>query len=227
MADSEHWYADGTCKVCPEVFYQLYTVHGQRNGRIFHCVFALLPNKHENTYNRFFQTLVNQVTNLGNDPKDLLVDFERSAINALQNREIEVKDCFFLRCSNIWKHVQNLGLAQRCNQEEEFALPLWMISALALLPPGDVIDGFEELSDVIRERCNDTVDDLLQYFEDTYIGRFRRNAPRRPPLFPIDLWDHGLLYNTAGFVALVGRKLEGQFFADTKYRGIIYSHTCL
>ena len=64
-----------------------------------------------------------------------------------------------------------------------------MISALAFLPPGDVIDGFEELSDTIRELYNDTVDDLLQYFENTYIGKFRRNAPRRPPLFPIDLWD--------------------------------------
>ena len=189
LADSEHWYADGTFKVCSEVFYQLYTVHGQRNGRIFPCVFALLPNKNEKTYTRFFQTLFNQVNNLGNGPNDVLVDFERSAINALQNREIEVKGCFFHLCSNIWKHVQNLGLAQRYNHEEEFALHLKMISALAFLPPEDVIDGFEELSDVIRELYNDTVDDLLQYFEDTYIGRFRINAPRRPPLFPIDLWD--------------------------------------
>ena len=28
---------------------------------------------------------------------------------------------------------------------------------------------------------------LLLYFEDTYIGRFRRNAPPRPPAFPIEL----------------------------------------
>ena len=33
-------------------------------------------------------------------------------------------------------------------------------------------------------------DDLLQYFEDTYIGRYRRNAPRHlPPLFAINLWN--------------------------------------
>ena len=93
--------------------------------------------------------------------------------------------CFFHLCSNIWKHVQNLGLAQRYNHEEDFALHLRMISALAFLPAEDAIDGFEEISDTIRE-LYDTVDDLLQ---DTYIGRFRRNAPRRPPLFPIDLWD--------------------------------------
>ena len=30
LAESEHWYADGTFKVCPELFFQLYTVYGQR-----------------------------------------------------------------------------------------------------------------------------------------------------------------------------------------------------
>ena len=69
------------------------------------------------------------MNNLGNGPNDVLVDFERSVINALQNREIEVKGCFFHLCSNIWKHVQNHGLAQRYNHEEEFALHLRMISA--------------------------------------------------------------------------------------------------
>ena len=35
LADSEHWYADGTFRVCPEISFQLYTIHGQRDGRIF------------------------------------------------------------------------------------------------------------------------------------------------------------------------------------------------
>ena len=33
------------------------------------------------------------------------------------------------------------------------------------------------------------VDDLLDYFEDNYIGRFRHNAPRREPTFKIELWN--------------------------------------
>ena len=35
----------------------------------------------------------------------------------------------------------------------------------------------------------DVADDLLQYFEDTYIVRYRRNASRRPSLFAINLWN--------------------------------------
>ena len=64
-----------------------------------------------------------------------------------------------------------------------------MLPALAFLQAGDAIEGFEELVDTIRLLYDDVADDLLQYFEDTYIGRYHRNAPRRPPLFAINLWN--------------------------------------
>ena len=155
LADSEHWYADGTFRVCLETFFQLYTIHGQRDGRIFPCIFSLLPNKNENTYNRLFEQLFQLVNNLGNGPNDVLVDFERSAINAFQNRNIEVQGCFYHLSANIWKHTQHLGLSQRYNQEEEFALHIRMLPALAFLLAGDVIEGFEELVDTIRILCDD------------------------------------------------------------------------
>ena len=188
LADSEHWYADGTFRVCPEIFFQLYTIHGQHDRRIFPSVFSLLTNKNENTYSRIFGQLFQLVNNLGNGPNDVLVDFERSAINAFQNRNIEVQGCFYHLSANIWKHAQHLGLSQRYNQKEEFALHIRMLLALAFLPAGDVIEGFEELVDTIRI-CDDVTDDLLQYFEDTYIGRCRRNAARHPPRFAINLWN--------------------------------------
>ena len=118
-----------------------------------------------------------------------------------------MKGCFIHLYSNIWKHVQNLGLAQRYNHEEEFTLHLRMRFTLAFLPPEDVIEGSEELSDTIRGLYNDTVDDLLQYFEDTYIGRFRMNAPRRPPLFPIDLWD--MFHRTDNELPRTNNSVEG------------------
>ena len=189
LADSEHWYADVTFRVCPEIFFQLYTIHGQRDGRIFPCVFSLLRNKNENTYNRRFEQLFQLVNSLGNGPNDVLVDFERSAINAFQNRNIEVQGCFYHLSANVWNHTQHLGLSQRYNQEEEFALHIRMLPALVFLPAGDVIEGFEELVETITILYDDVADDLLQYVKDTYIGRYSRNAPRRPPPFAINLWN--------------------------------------
>ena len=64
-----------------------------------------------------------------------------------------------------------------------------MLPALAFLPAGDVIERFEELADNIKVLCDDVADELLQYFGDTYIVGCRRNAPRRPSLFDINLWN--------------------------------------
>ena len=75
--------------------------------RIFPCVFSFLPNKNENTYNRLFEQLFQLVNNLVNDfGNGVLIDFERSAINAFQNRNIEFQGCFCHLTSNIWKHTQ-------------------------------------------------------------------------------------------------------------------------
>ena len=152
------------------------------------CVLTF-AKKIENTYNRLFEQLFQLVNSLGNGLNDTLVDFKISAINAFQNRNIEVQDCFYHLSANIWNHTPHLGLSQRYNQEEEFALHIGMLPALVFLPAGDVIEGFEELVDTIRILYDGVEDDLLQYLEDTYIGRYRRNARRRTPLFAINLWN--------------------------------------
>ena len=64
-----------------------------------------------------------------------------------------------------------------------------MVCALAFVPYNDVINSFVTLCQEIRNNFNADADDLLEYFEDTYIGRFRQNAPRRNPLFNINLWN--------------------------------------
>jgi len=123
--------------------------------------------------------------------QDILVDFERAAINVFQlhNDNIEIKGCFYHLSKNLWKKIQEYGLQQRYMEDQEFALHSRMICAVAFLPTEDVIRGFEELADHIRDTYDDQMDDILIYLEGNYIGRFRRNAPRRPPMFPINLWN--------------------------------------
>ena len=71
----------------------------------------------------------------------------------------------------------------------EFGLQLWMIAALAFASLQDVVNSFDELCVVIRNQYDGDADEVFDYFEDTFIGCFRRKAPRRPPLFPIELWN--------------------------------------
>jgi hypothetical protein len=207
LAESEHWYADGTFKVCPEVFFQLYTLHAQCRGSIFPCVFALLPNKAEVTYRRFYEQIFAQIGH--NNLQDVLLDFEKAAINAIRhvNGGITIKGCFFHLSSNVWKHIRENGHQPRYMEDPEFALNLRMICALAFLPPDVVVEGFESLCDLLREAYDDQIDDLLEYFEDTYIGRYRRNAPRRPAMFPIELWN--MFHRTHDELPRTNNSIEG------------------
>ena len=169
LSQSQNWFGDGTFKVCPQIFFQIYTIHAQINGRILPCIYALLPNKTEETYTRLFREVEQHVAN---SPTDILMDFERAALNSVGQvyPNTEFKGCFYHFSSNIWKHIQNLGLQNHYQDDENFALWLRMLSALAFVPPNDVIRYFELLIDEIRNNFNDECDDLMDYFEDTYIG---------------------------------------------------------
>ena len=82
----------------------MYTINGQLDKRFYPCVFeSLLTNKNESTYNRLFEKFFQLVNNLGNGTNDVLVDLERSAINAFQNRNIEVQGCFRYLSANTVK----------------------------------------------------------------------------------------------------------------------------
>ena len=109
---------------------------------------------------------------MAKSPTDTLMNFERAALNSVRQMypNASLKVCFYHFSSNIWKHIQNLGLQNHYQDDENFALWLRMLSALAFVPPNDVIRYFELLIDEIRNNFNDECDDLIDYFEDTYIG---------------------------------------------------------
>ena len=100
------------------------------------------------------------------------MNFERAALNSVRQMypNTSLKVCFYHFSSNIWKHIQNLGLQNHYQNDEYLVLWLRMLSALVFVQPNDVIRYFELLIDGIRNNFNDECDDLVDYFEDTYIG---------------------------------------------------------
>ena len=100
-----------------------------------------------------------------------------------------VSGCYFHLCKNIWRKVQGLGLQQRYQDDAEFSMHIRMIMALAFIPLVDINRAFDDLSTEIRTNFNNNLDDLLDYFEDTYIGRLRRNGQRGDPTFAQVIWN--------------------------------------
>lgn len=187
LKKSEHWFVDGTFKTVPTIFTQLYTIHGIFNSNIVPAVYMILPNKKQSTYSKCIQELL--ILNYELNPKTIMIDFEKGAINAFKNAfpHTCIKGCFFHFNQSVYRKVQEFGLKRRYDTDSAFALKLRLLCALAFIPVEEAVMVFEELIDakIIPEEANEVVD----YFEDTWIGRPDRRNGRRPPLFSIEMWN--------------------------------------
>jgi hypothetical protein len=83
------------------------------------------------------------------------------------------------------KRLAETGLIAQYQTSADFALSALMILALAYVPVDRVSDSFDALSDA----SPDDLQPVLDWFEDSYVGRRRPNGTRRPPLFPIAMWS--------------------------------------
>jgi len=84
LARADVWIADGTLKVVPSVFFQLYTIHFNFSEGIHPAgIYCLLTNKTAETYTRLLDQLRLLIPAAA--PQKILIDFERAAINAFAN----------------------------------------------------------------------------------------------------------------------------------------------
>ena len=144
LSESETWYADGTFKVVPEYFFQLYTIHAERDGFFYPCVYALLPDKAGSTYNRLLSKLLEIQPQL--DPSTIMTDFEKAAINVFEDKFLAViSECFFHLSQNVYRKIQSEGLTTIYQEDREFLLKLKMLPSLAFVPEQDVMDCFNIL----------------------------------------------------------------------------------
>lgn len=156
----------------------------------------LLPNKSKKTYLHAFKTIAEKEPLF--NPPHIISDFEIGAINAL--REIfvaaQTHGCFFHLCKSVWAKIQNVGLKERYSNDAEFALNMRQLTALAFVPVQDIQTAFEKLcdSDFWSPESEDEdvvkIQEVLSYFETTYIGvPTRTQARRRKPIFEPKLWS--------------------------------------
>ena len=184
LETANDWFADGTFKVVPELFFQLFTVHGLINNQIFPCIYALLPNKTQETYARLFR----EITRLrpGLSPQSVMIDYEAASRRALTMvfPDAAIKGCFYHLSQSVYRNVQNHGLKEAYSNDPDLSLKIRMLPAIAFVPVEDTARAFDDVVDVMPEEAIP----ISNYFEDTYIGRRLRDA-RRNPLFSPNMWN--------------------------------------
>ena len=78
-----------------------------------------------------------------------------------------------------------------------------MLAALAFVPLPDVIDASESVADEFPLDAQK----VINYFEDTYIGRLRPGGHRRALLFDLALWN--MYDQTIGDLPRTNNAVEG------------------
>ena len=169
----------------------MYTIHAVKYDNVVPTIFALLPDKSEATYIRLFESLKQLQAEL--NPLSIMTDFEKASINAFSNvfPNAELHGCYFHFTQCIWRRIQGIPeLLRKYTEDTSFALQVRQLAALSFVPIPDVIEAFEALQDSVFFIQNECTHPLLNYIEETWIGKpFGGSGQRRNPLFPIALWN--------------------------------------
>ena len=185
LKEHKNWFADGTFKMAPQLFYQVYTIHVLCHGSVVPAVYVLLLNKTQECYIRVLQ----QIRNIDPEiqPESVMCDFEKAFQNAVRNvfgDAVHITGCLFHLSQCVWRKIQQLQLSQEYQGDEQKRTFCKMLLALAFVPADEIVTAFE----TVIENIPENFEPLVDYFEDTWIGRpFRRG--RRNPTFPPDMWS--------------------------------------
>ena len=174
---------DGTFKVVPRIYSQLFTIHGLYRGFCIPLVYCLLPDKRRETYYEVFDTLRRKMaeTNLVLNPTKLMLDFESGLLPALRTQfpNATIKGCYFHYTKAIWSHVQDLGLVTDYNDNKAVKKTIRMLMSLAFLPRPLVRPNFFIIEGSNTVLNSDKLQTLCNYFKETWL-----NGP-----FDIWLWN--------------------------------------
>lgn len=131
------------------------------------------------------------------NPTDFTIDFEIAAMKSIAENfeEADIHGCNFHLGQNFWRHVQSSGLQAVYSKDADFALNLRLMLALAFVPLESVAEAFDELmtmeffsEDSESEHC-DAIQNLVQYFQSTYVYRIDRTGKKKNALFPPLVWN--------------------------------------
>ncbi|CAF1047482.1 unnamed protein product [Didymodactylos carnosus] len=178
----KHWFADGTFKVCPDDFYQLFTLHALMTPLMIPLVYGLLIDKSAADYNKFFEKILDE-DNF--DPESILTDFETGTIKLIKEMFPNVlhKGCLFHFGQCVWRQIQTRGLSTKYKDDEDFCWSVKNFLALAFLP---LVKGL----DLVAGEFDDDADGFVEYFEKVWIeDRKKRGNGRTKPQFEHDLWN--------------------------------------
>lgn len=171
--------ADGTFKVCPKEFEQLYVIHGMIASNVFALVYILLKTKKEVDYLRAFNKVVEKCK--FNFPESIIIDFEFAAYVAFKKAtKSKIYFCLFHFGQIIWRQIQALKLSNEFLVNRKFRFFMKCVTSLAFVPSDFVEIEYTKLLKESKSFEHLNLTTFFQYFEKNYLSGTR---------YPIASWN--------------------------------------
>lgn len=181
-------YVDGTFKIVPQPFAQLFTIGYVVQGRMFPAVYALLTNKRTETYRLVFDYLFSYLTVDGTITpalESIMSDFEHQIRNAIaqaakansimKDLPLRVDGCYFHYVQALHHNAKELSLCHHLKENMEGAKYysiMKLLAALANLRVEHVRAAYDE----IKARYKSTIERhaslsaFFQYYEREWLS---------------------------------------------------------
>ena len=176
-------FMDGTFKISPDMFHQVYALHAVVMGVMVPLCICLLPSKTGATYKRMFSLIKNVSVQLGHqfNPGTFCIDYESAVITAIDELfpNSRVRGCLFHYSQALWRYVQTCGLVQRYRNDDNFNRLVRRAFALPLVPPASI-------DDVWLRAMDEEPDPEVERFKDYVTTTWVDNLTAR---FPYEIWN--------------------------------------
>ena len=143
MLQSECLHMDGTFKSCPDLFNQVYIIHGYHRGESLPVCYALMTNRTANSYAKMFRALKIRALTIsprGLNPASIITDYE-PAIKAAIELEFPLTThygCYFHMCQALLRYVSQNGLLINLRENNDFAENFRLKCISALFPRNNI-----------------------------------------------------------------------------------------
>ena len=193
MAQHRHWGMDGTFKVTPSQFYQIFIFHiilpaiGSSRHSL-PMVYVLMKNKTQASY----EAVMNALRNIAPeplDPESCIADFEQASRLAFTTvfGDNKIVGCFFHLTQSVMRKIQTTGLSLKFNNHERSRTVMKCMCSLAFVPLHEVRNAFLRLLRDLDDNHGEygmeymAIRGLFQYFWNTYVCE--------TAIFPINQWN--------------------------------------
>ncbi|KRX77070.1 hypothetical protein T06_3034 [Trichinella sp. T6] len=179
LAGHTVWCMDGTFKIVPEWYHQMFSIHVFKEGKLIPLVYCLTVRRDLPTYHEIFDNLILKAAALGVvlQPQTVICDFETALIPAVQASfpGVQIQGCYFHFCQAVLRKVAELGLRTRYLHETETKKKIKMLMATAFLPLPEVPAAV----DLLGRNVTGLIAALFDYFRREWM------TPNRLPLWNV------------------------------------------